>query len=82
MKNDAGSTRWARELDAPNAEAARSQQARNVLALSERDVRLMREQNTPVAERHLLPQRKIGWALLIAAVFGIALGELAHWVFG
>ncbi len=63
MKNGAGSTRWARELN-------------------ERDVRLMREQNTPVAERHLLPQRKIGWALLIAAVFGIALGELAHWVFG
>ena len=50
--------------------------------LSERDVRLMREQNTPAAEQHLLPQRKIGWALLIAAVFGIALGELAHWVFG
>ena len=65
MKNDVGSTRWARELN-------------------ERDVRLMREQNTPAAERHLLPKRKVAWALIVAVVFwiGAAIGELAHWVFG
>lgn len=65
MKNDAGSTRWARELN-------------------ERDVRLMREQNTPPAVQHLLPKRKAAWALIVAALFGIgaAIGELAHWVFG
>ena len=52
--------------------------------LNERDARLMREQNTPAAEQHLLPKRKVAWALLVAALFGIgiALGELVHWMFG
>ena len=65
MKNDAGSTRWARELN-------------------ERDVRLMREQNAPAAEQHLLPKRKVAWALVVAVTFGIgaAIGTGLRALFG
>ena len=71
MKNDVGSTRWARELN-------------------ERDVRLMREKG-PGYIHHVTPppelwewRRAAAWALIVAVLFGvgIALGSLAHWVFG
>lgn len=88
MNDDVGTTRWARELGAPNAEAARSQQARNVLALSERDLRLMREKG-PGGSHYVTPppapwRRGVALALVVAAVFGIgaAIGTGLRALFG